>query len=64
MIGLDSEIAAAVASGRYTTPWKNRKDEKNSSSPRTTWVSSRRIENSFRPLLGRNIASMKTKAKM
>ena len=63
MIGLDSEIEAAVASGIWAMPWKNRYDEKNSSIPRTIWVSSRRIENSFQPLRGRNIANMKTKAK-
>jgi hypothetical protein len=31
--------------------------------PRTTCVSRRRIENSLRPLRGRNIASMNRKAK-
>jgi hypothetical protein len=44
-------------------PWKYRKDEKNSSSPRTTWLPTLCQRNSASPLRGRNSAIMKTKAK-
>jgi hypothetical protein len=58
-----SEIDAAVASGRYTSPWKYRKDEKNNSRPRTACVPMLCQRNSASPLRGRNNAIMKTKAK-
>ena len=61
--GLVSEIEAADASGMSTIPWKYRNDEKNSSSPRTTWLGTLCQRNSARPARGRKIAIMKTNAK-